>query len=236
MPTVKRNGSNIILKNGKVSCDCCQQIVCTPDGVGSSYRDIQITSSQFAELYAGGTAQCVFSMSGTGTFDRVSVCYTLTVTGTSGGTADFSMDPDICNRVSFSGFPPAKTITNSGSATGTFNRKTTPCTVPTTRSTRTYRGAFLEYSAYNSGGLYPFGARVLVLFSAGINYRIATNNADAEIATATNAQTPDSTVLLKLQSGDISVPTKTSVSQFPFVTSTASWTTYPEVNFTPFPP
>lgn len=57
MATVKRNGNSIILKNGKVSCDCCApSVVCSYyEGLNTAWVLVELTPAQFALLYAGGT-------------------------------------------------------------------------------------------------------------------------------------------------------------------------------------
>jgi hypothetical protein len=56
MPTVKTQDGKVVTKDGKVSCECCIADNCL---TGSAYDAIsgwqEITSAQYAELYAGGT-------------------------------------------------------------------------------------------------------------------------------------------------------------------------------------
>ena len=243
MPTVKRNGNNIITKGGKVSCECCSSVACTPIIPSGAFKNIEITSAQFNELYAGGTASCNFLMNGTSTFDRFSVCYTVTVNGTSGAGIEFTMSPDLCNRLgSFGGEQPSSVITPTGSGSGSVSIKSTPCTPSSTRTFSKRAFGFMEYAIYNSGGLYSFGIIIQLAFSASIEYEVASSgvqtSANAEIVRATTNSFPsNSQVVLQLQSGNITVPTRDVAGQFPFETSTASWTTEPTpITFSPAAP
>jgi hypothetical protein len=242
MPTVKRNGNNIITKGGKVSCECCS-VACTPIIPSGAFKNIEITSAQFNELYAGGTASCNFLMTGTSTFDRFSVCYTVTVNGTSGAGIEFTMSPNLCNRLgSFGGEQPSSVITPTGSGSGSVFIKRTPCSPSSTRTFSKSAFGFMEYAIYNSGGIYPFGIIIQLSFQGIIEYDVASSglqtSASAEIVRGTTNSFPsNSQVVLQLQSGNITVPTRDVVSQFTFETSTASWTTEPTpITFSPAAP
>jgi hypothetical protein len=217
---------------------CCCGVTCLQQVPTGAYKNIEITAAQFDELYLGGTATCNFLMNGTSTFDRISVCYLVTVNGTSGGTVNWTMDPNLCNRLAFSGVQPPGVVTSTGSGSGTAIAKTTPCSIPTFRRFRTIPLAFMDYAIYNSGGLYPYGIVIQLTFSGRIEYTVGSNSANAELVRVTTNNNPsNSTVVLQLQSGNITVPTRDTVSQAPFETTTANWTTPPStIIFTPPPP
>lgn len=221
---------------GGAPCCCVEEPSCTPINGGSGYRNVEITAAQYAELYAGGTAQCVFMMSGASTFNRSSTCYTIDVSGTAGGTADFVMVPNLCNRDAFGGTQPPATLASSGSASGSATKKTPTCTIPTFIRTRSIPSAWMAYGIYNQNGLYPHGLIINLNFSGRISHQVGSFSAEADLGAYTSTLTPNSTVLLKLQSGNIAVPTINQVQPGQFQTPSASWLTYPEVTFTPSAP
>jgi hypothetical protein len=221
---------------GGTPCCCSQEPTCTPSGSDSRYREIQINAAQYAELYAGGTAQCNFLMTGTSTFNRSGVCYTITASGTCGATANFVMDPNLCNRSDYGGTQPPATLAQSGTPNGTFSQKTLPCTVPTFRRLRCRPSAFMGYGIYNTGGTFPYGIKIFLNFSAMIDYTVGSNSATVDYGASTSTIPPNSAVILQLQSGNISVPTNTQVYPAPFETTTASWVTAPQVVFSPAAP
>ena len=123
MPTIKRNGNNIILKDGKVSCDCCGEVSC-PNVFDTTYwaesgnSSRQVTEEQCdlitlpssigASVFAGGT----FSGSFTG-------AYTITVLGySSRTTAIFSSNVGASGSVNTSGCKGNATI---GAASLTYS-------------------------------------------------------------------------------------------------------------------
>lgn len=60
MPIVKRNGSNIIVKDGKVSCECCAVAdPCITSASSPAFSDytnwIEITLDQYVALFGSGT-------------------------------------------------------------------------------------------------------------------------------------------------------------------------------------
>jgi hypothetical protein len=66
MPTVKLESGKVVTKEGKVSCNCCVSCNGLP-APPSAYREIEITASEFAQIYAGGTVVTEQSMGGSNT-------------------------------------------------------------------------------------------------------------------------------------------------------------------------
>ena len=153
MPTVKRNGSSIVLKGGKVSCECCI-VNCGIDGTGFGLSSqAALTSSQYAALYAGGT--WAMSVSGNITSSGTGGDYDVTTELTASGTASNSylINSPRCRSVLDAG-----SSTGSVDATGSYeDNEVPPLVYLYDGASGTIGTRMFGYSLYNSGGTYPLG-------------------------------------------------------------------------------
>lgn len=74
MPTIRLQDNAVILKDGKASCECCQQVIACPEQAFSNPTRLPISSAAYAALYAGGNLR--YTYTGTGTTTRSGPCGT----------------------------------------------------------------------------------------------------------------------------------------------------------------
>ena len=163
MPTVKRNGSSIVLKGGKVSCECCI-VNCNPFSYPISFGShAALTSSQYAAIYAGGTwtAQASGSIESTGSGGDFDVTTHLTASGTASNT--YSVTSPACQTVFGAGSP-----TSSVTAVGTSETGDPELIFVSDSATGSMEAKIFGYTLYNSGGVFPIGIFISgrALFSA----------------------------------------------------------------------
>jgi hypothetical protein len=134
MATIKTQGGKVILKNGKVSCECCGGGApeCNPNLILNQYNTIQISEEKYIQIYNGGT----WSISTNFTEKVIIVRPGSTVTCDSDGSGSGSFFSSGCDAQAFG-------IIGSGS----YNQVTVPAFGSTFTQTGTTEVSYaLSYS------------------------------------------------------------------------------------------
>lgn len=156
MPTVRTHSNgNIILKDNKVSCECCETVADCAYATLEPFANSQaaISEAQYVALYAGGTWSMAASgnVTSTGSGGDFLVTTQLTASGTAANS--YSVASPTCSSNFGLG-----SSTGSVSVQGTFTDNEEPPFVflydYTTGNMETRMGG---YRIYNSGGPFPYG-------------------------------------------------------------------------------